>query len=283
MNNDQIISGDGPLLNFLLTQQSLAVMLFVFGSMLLFMVAEQLAPRIDNQSVPAARWLTNWLLAFLNYFGALWLMSYLGAGAWIQSRLPDLQATEGLPTMLVIAMLIVSVEFIIYWSHRLFHTIPALWHIHAVHHMDTELDVTTSHRHHLLEVLFTALLITPLFVLLGGPVWIAFGYQLLRILIAQFNHSNLRVPQSLEKLLRPLIVTPAYHRVHHSTEPSLTNSNYGTVVPWFDYLFGTARMPEPETSTAVGLRYLRDARYRRLDRILLLPFMWRHWKISSDS
>ena len=258
-------------------------MVTIFGGMLAFMIAEQLFPYVDTDSVPASRWLTNWLLAFFNYFGALWLMSYLGTAAWLQSLLPDFQLNNHLPSVLVVAMLVISVELASYWTHRLFHKVPALWQVHAVHHMDTELDVTTSHRHHFLEVLAITLLITPIFVTFGVPVWIALAYQMLRILLVHFNHSNLRVPSLVDHLLRPFVVTPSFHRVHHSPESTLTNSNYGAVVPWFDYLFGTARKPGGDDGTPVGLHYLRGRKDGRFHRVLLLPFAWRYWRPGKKS
>lgn len=287
VNNDQLIlsTDHSALLDFLLTQQSLVLLVVIFGGMLAFMIAEQLFPNTATEpdSVPVSRWLTNWFLAFLNFSAALWLMSYLGTAAWMQSVLPDLQFVSHLPMILVATLLVISVELITYWTHRLFHKVPTLWHIHAVHHMDTELDVTTSHRHHFLEVIAMTLLITLLFIAFGVSIWIAFVYQTLRILLVLFNHSNLRIPAGLDRALRPFIVTPGFHRVHHSAETMLTNSNYGTVVPWFDYLFGTARKPGVGAGSPLGLHYLSSKKQSSLFRVLLLPFMWRHWRIAGNT
>ena len=34
---------------------------------------------------------------------------------------------------------------------------------------------------------------------------------------------------------------PDYHRLHHHMDPAYTNSKYATFLPFYDYLFGTAR------------------------------------------
>jgi len=88
-----------------------------------------------------------------------------------------------------------------------------------------------------------------------------------------FNHSNLKLPSSLDKLLRGLIVTPDMHRVHHSVLPIETNSNYGFFLPWWDRLFGTYRdQPrDGHEQMAIGLDEFRDRQDMRLDKLLLQP------------
>jgi sterol desaturase/sphingolipid hydroxylase (fatty acid hydroxylase superfamily) len=41
--------------------------------------------------------------------------------------------------------------FISFFTHFLAHKIPALWRVHRVHHLDTELDVSTTVRFHRLN------------------------------------------------------------------------------------------------------------------------------------
>lgn len=63
------------------------------------------------------------------------------------------------------------------------------------------------------------------------------------------------------------------HRVHHSTLPAETNSNFGFNLPWWDYLFGTYRA-EPakgHRGMQIGLDTFRDTHDLRLDQ-LLQPF-----------
>jgi sterol desaturase/sphingolipid hydroxylase (fatty acid hydroxylase superfamily) len=87
----------------------------------------------------------------------------------------------------------------------------------------------------------------------------------------------LRLPERLDSVLRKFILTPDFHRLHHSSEARFTDSNYGSMVPWFDYLFGTAsnRPYDEQTDMELGLEYLRQPRDSRLDRLVLIPFVWR--------
>lgn len=75
---------------------------------------------------------------------------------------------------------------------------------------------------------------------------------------ALFNHGNVRIPVSFDRVLRWVIVTPDMHRIHHSTDVGETNSNCGFNVPWLDRLFGTY-CPEPalgQTGMKIGLEHL---------------------------
>jgi sterol desaturase/sphingolipid hydroxylase (fatty acid hydroxylase superfamily) len=267
---------DNPWLALLVQQQSLVLLIATFGGMLLFMLFERPRPGQEEAPLPVAHWLSNWFLAAINYFVGLWLVLQLARLPWARALQPEKGIFDLLHPLLALALLLLLVEGIAYLLHRLYHQVPLLWRIHAVHHMDRDLDVTTSHRHHFLEVMTNTLILLPLFLLLGAPALVLVLLSLFRTLVVLFNHSALRLPPALDRVLGWLLVTPAFHHVHHLSERRFTNSNYGTVVPWFDYLFGTAeRLSEEELDEGqIGLEYLREPRDARLDRVLLLPFLW---------
>ena len=278
-------SHDNPLLAYLIDQHSLVLLVFTFGGMLLLMMLEQLFPRRQSVAIPVGHWLTNWFLASVNFFVLFWLTLQIGSWAPLRSFFPDPGLYEQLPSVVAIGTLVLLVEFASYWLHRVFHRVGGLWRMHAVHHADTTFDVTTSHRHHTAEVVIDTLIMLPLFLCFGAPALVMVLYQLLRVLGVLFNHSNIYLPAGVDAALRKFIVTPDFHRLHHSRDPQFTNSNYGTVFPWFDYLFGTARRVPFENSAAmpVGLEYLRERRDARPDRLLLLPLMWRRWGLPGNN
>lgn len=270
--------GGSPLITWLTANQDLALLLTTFGGMLLLMVAEQLWPRRAWHGGHAVRWISNWLLASLNFFVLLFLVLGLSGTAWMQSLAPRTSLLSGLHPAVTFALVLVAIEGVNYLLHRLFHAVPLLWRFHAVHHTDPWVDVTTSHRHHLFEVVVTSSVLLPVVVLAGVPVSLLVVAILLRALIVLVNHSNLALPKRLDALLRPFIVTPDFHRVHHSSDQHLTDSNFGTVLPLFDYLLGTARrVPyDEQPGMRCGLHAWRDDADSRVDRLLLLPFRWRH-------
>ena len=56
-----------------------------------------------------------------------------------------------------------------------------------------------------------------------------------------WSHSNLCIPERLDRILRYLVVTLDLHRLHHSAWKPETNSNFGAVFPIWDLVFGTFR------------------------------------------
>jgi sterol desaturase/sphingolipid hydroxylase (fatty acid hydroxylase superfamily) len=89
-----------------------------------------------------------------------------------------------------------------------------------------------------------------------------------------FNHSNVKMPLWLDRIVRLVLVTPDMHRVHHSVVRRETDSNFGFNLPWWDRLFGTYRR-EPEAGhegMVIGIPEFRDRKELRLDRMLTQPF-----------
>ncbi len=271
-----IESSNGALTTWLIVNQDLALLLATFGGMLLLLMAEQLWPRRVSSDSQAMRWINNWLLAIVNFFALFFLVLALSGIPWLQALTPQNSVFASLPTVVALVALLIGIEAVQYALHRLFHAVPLLWRLHAVHHSDPWVDVTTSHRHHLVEALITSAVLLPLVLMAGVPVALLLIAMFIRLGVILLSHSNLTVPRRLDSLLRPFVVTPDFHRVHHSSEQPLTDSNFGTVLPLFDYLFGTARrIPwQAQASLRCGLDAWREPRDSRLDRLLLMPLLW---------
>jgi sterol desaturase/sphingolipid hydroxylase (fatty acid hydroxylase superfamily) len=90
-----------------------------------------------------------------------------------------------------------------------------------------------------------------------------------------FNHGNVRLAASIDRVLRFFVVTPDMHRVHRSVIIRETNSNFGFNLPWWDRIFGTYRdQPAADhLEMAIGLSQFRDPKELTLHRLLLLPFI----------
>jgi sterol desaturase/sphingolipid hydroxylase (fatty acid hydroxylase superfamily) len=243
------------------------------------MVLEMLVPRRDVKTNLARRWINNFSLSALTWYlataASTVFIYYLVSltRIWEFGLVPSLELG---PEAAFLILLTVS-QLLSYALHVAFHKISWLWPLHAIHHTDTEVDVSTAYRHHPLEPVVTLPLSVPVILLLGVQVEAAMAFKMVEIVMTLFSHSNLRLPERLDSVLRKFILTPDFHRLHHSSEARFTDSNYGSMVPWFDYLFGTAsnRPYDEQTDMELGLEYLRQPRDSRLDRLVLIPFVWR--------
>lgn len=251
----------------------------MIAALLTAAILEIFYPRRKEPANNNARWSNNIGLTLINEASVYALTVFVTVAiAWWgdEEQIGLLRSVEigFLPTLL---LAILAFEFISYWFHRALHAFPWLWRLHAVHHSDTELDFTTTYRNHPVELYVNAPLTIPLILLLGFPVPVVVAYQLIKTSISVFAHSNVRIPRLVDNILRKVIVTPDYHHLHHSSDRQFTDSNFGASFSVYDHLFGTAtRKPYEEHETMeLGLTYFRDPADSRLDRLLLMPFVWR--------
>ncbi len=127
----------------------------------------------------------------------------------------------------------------IYLQHVATHHVPLLWRLHRMHHCDPEFDTTTGVRFHPLEILLSMLYKFALIATLGITWPVVLAFEIVLNSTALFNHGNLAIPTRIDAILRWVVVTPDVHRVHHSTLPRETNSNFGFNLTLWDRLFGT--------------------------------------------
>ena len=173
----------------------------------------------------------NFSLAFLLLFTADWVqINNFGIINWI----PEM------PLWLYILLGVVLLDFFgAYLAHYTEHKIKPLWMIHLVHHSDHKVDTTTANRHHPLEsvIRFGFTLFGVLVV--GAPIAIVMIYQSMSLVFTQFNHANIKIPKSVDKLLSYVIVSPDMHKVHHHNLLPYTDANYGNIFSIWDRLLGT--------------------------------------------
>ena len=143
-----------------------------------------------------------------------------------------------------------------YWGHRWSHEIPLLWRFHALHHEAEQMDWLVNTRAHPVDMVFTKLCgLVPLYMLgLGSPHGaegsIVPGLVLLvGALWGYLIHANLRWRFGV---LEHLISSPAFHHWHHVRTGPI-NTNYASMLPWLDRLFGTHHLPRGQWPSAYGV------------------------------
>jgi sterol desaturase/sphingolipid hydroxylase (fatty acid hydroxylase superfamily) len=153
--------------------------------------------------------------------------------------------------------------------------VPFLWRFHAMHHSDPDVDVTTSVRHHPIEYLIAAGFYWLMVLALNIPVIVVLSHGLAVFAAAAATHGNTRLPEWVERLLQPVVITLDLHLVHHSIAYDEANTNFGAVLSIWDRLFGTfVRLPRAQQQRIVfGVRELPRRDCLKLSAMLMSP--WR--------
>ena len=169
------------------------------------------------------------------------LMTLLSVGAATligHAQRIELRPAQNWPGWLLVPLTIVAMDAANWLAHYADHRFDALWRFHALHHSQEELSVLTSFRAHpLMHTTGFLLASIPVVVLMPGraidPVLIT-AY----VCVGTLQHANLR--WTFGPVGR-VIVSPAYHRLHHATDNQAVN--LGVVLTIWDVLAGYARFP----------------------------------------
>ncbi|AFS37188.1 sterol desaturase family protein [Alteromonas macleodii] len=139
----------------------------------------------------------------------------------------------------IVTLSVLLLDMLIYWQHRLFHTVPMLWRFHKMHHADSHVDTTTGLRFHPVEIAMSLGIKAAAVVILGVPAIAIVIFEVALNGFALFNHANIRLPQKWDDRIGLLLITQRLHRIHHSQAKNESNSNYGFSVSWWDRLFNS--------------------------------------------
>jgi sterol desaturase/sphingolipid hydroxylase (fatty acid hydroxylase superfamily) len=250
---------------------------FFFGTLAVVAGWEIIAPRRTLTDRKGKRWFANLSLVVIDTAVVRFLFPILPVGLALLAQERGWGALNIvlLPNWLKIVMAVVALDFVIYLQHVLFHFLPILWRLHRMHHTDLDIDVTTGNRFHPLEIVISVGIKLAAVALIGPPVMAVVVFEVVLNATSQFNHGNILLPETVDRWLRLVVVTPDMHRVHHSVIPRETNSNFGFNLPWWDRLCGTYRS-QPEqghTGMSIGLKEFRDSTKLTLLQLLLQPFV----------
>ncbi len=262
---------------FILTHEAAIRLAFFLGVFAAVAGAELRWPRRVLTVPKGRRWAHNIALVVFNtvLVRLLFPAAAVGVAVYAAAREWGLFHAVSVAPAWAVLVSVVLLDLAIYLQHVMFHAVPVLWRLHRVHHADLDFDVTTGARFHPVEIILSMLIKFAVILLLGPPVVAVVIFEVLLNATAMFNHGNLRLPPSLDRILRWLVVTPDMHRVHHSVADDEANSNFGFNLPWWDRLFGTYR-DQPRgghEAMTIGITTCRDPRIvARLPGMLALPF-----------
>lgn len=220
--------------------------------MLVFIPMEKVFPACPGQKVFRPGWRLD-LCFFIGQYvlwtaAVLWVLTYFSG--WLSHVMP-LAFRERVAAQawwLQALEVVILSDFLIYWGHRLQHSVGFLWRFHQVHHSAEHLDWLAAHREHPLDTIYTVGLINLPAFLLGFPLETIAGIIAFRGIWAIYIHSNVRLPLGP---LRILIGASELHHWHHDLDRQA--GNYANISPLMDIIFGTYTCPDHEPE-AFGIK-----------------------------
>jgi sterol desaturase/sphingolipid hydroxylase (fatty acid hydroxylase superfamily) len=228
----------------------------LFFSSLLFIAIEKLWPLRRGQPVFRQGWQTDLGYFAANHFlvGVLLLATNaLVHGLVARPSAALAAAVQAMPVALQVLAVMLVADLVQYGVHRAFHTVPALWRLHRIHHSVEVMDWLAGSRLHVLEVIATRVPV------LAALTWIGFDRLAVDLYIvvvgfqAVFNHANVRVALGPLSWLRYVIVLPAFHHWHHGSDREAIDRNYAAHFAFLDHLFGTAVQSPRDLPERYGL------------------------------
>lgn len=257
-------------LSFLKPESAAIVAVF-----LVLLGLESLSPLRRRKRSRGPRLLVNLLITALSFGVGLAVVrpvALFGVASWAEANRFGLLPWTGLPFWAQFALGFLWMDLTFYWWHRANHVYPLLWRFHNVHHVDPDLDVSTSFRFHFGETFYSTGFRIVQVGLAGIVPFTYLVYEIFFNAATMFHHSNLHLPLGLERWLNKIIVTPRMHGVHHSAVGAETNSNYSVIFRWWDYLHRSLRLNVPQKQVIIGVPGYLLPQDNAIGRLIALPF-----------
>lgn len=189
-----------------------------------------------------ARRLRNWAYLLAAIVSAL-LVRVIGEA--LRARMTPWLHFPSHPVLNFFGCVVVA-ELLGWTLHYVKHRHAWLWRFHVQHHREPAYDLWLVTHTHAFEVVVSGTLMAVVLVGLGfSPTSLQLyfaGYTVLK----SYQHSG--HPLSLGPLDK-LLISPAYHRLHHATSAQV---NFGISLTLFDLIFRTARWPASGEVLAYG-------------------------------
>ena len=191
-------------------------------------------------------------------------------------------SASSIVVLYTIAIIVVN-DFFSFIIHYMMHKVPFLWEFHKIHHSATELTPFTQYRIHPVELIINNLrgllvkaVITGIFMYLAnGKVHLMtfLGVNVLNFLFfffgANLRHSHVQLKYFT--FLEYLLISPFQHQIHHSNKREHYDTNLGSRLAIWDYLFGTLIKSKEVKEITFGLGE-EDKSYNTFFKNLLRPF-----------
>ena len=143
-------------------------------------------------------------------------------------------------------------DILIYVRHRIFHT-RKVWAFHSIHHSSEEVNWLSAARFHPAESSIESAGETLLFLVAAS---LGMDFTVLSVASTVIGFYNLFVHANVNWTfgpLRYLLVSPVFHRWHHSDAPAAHDKNFAAMFSCLDLMLGTYYMPKNALPDTLGL------------------------------
>ncbi len=134
------------------------------------------------------------------------------------------------------------------------HRVRLLWCLHSPHHASEDLTITTAWVHFFAEGWYTTMMQLVVLTLLGVPGTMIAVLVSFEVTWGTLIHVGERtLPTGRLGALRFFVMTPSYHRVHHARNPLYLDTNFCTLLPFWDWVLGTLQPIRDEVKLQYGV------------------------------
>ncbi|MEJ8560733.1 sterol desaturase family protein [Yoonia sp. GPGPB17] len=168
-------------------------------------------------------------------------------------------------TVVATVIMVLTLDFCVYWAHYIHHENRFLWPFHALHHSAEVLTPLTSYRNHPVFLLIRKVIFSIVVGFVQGVMLFAFigeisvltigsanaGFVIFNMLGSNLRHSHIWL--SYGPVLEHIFISPAQHQIHHSSAPKHHNKNYGSIFAFWDWMFGTLYIPDGHEILEFGI------------------------------
>jgi sterol desaturase/sphingolipid hydroxylase (fatty acid hydroxylase superfamily) len=263
-------------------QQGYGTIPYILIAMIVVAVVEALIPLHARDRRSAQHLLPNLALTFLTFATNLFFNTALVLTlVWLQTFSFGALHALTLAPWQTVAIAVLALDLSFYLLHVAMHKFPGLWRYHQIHHSDPMLDVTTTIRQHPGESVIRYVGLSVTAITLGVSPAAFMVYRVWSTFQGLLEHANLKLPLAFDSALALVISSPNMHKVHHSRNPRLTDTNYGNITSLWDRLFFTFTSARIGAEVDCGLDGLDERRDQGLFGLLSMP--WRHYRRPAGS
>ena len=246
-------------INGMSTTEKTSTLLIILAA-LFFVILERVFPYTKGQKILREGFFDDFAMYTIAQNYVLSIIIFSGIIYFIDNStgISRLKLFGNVPIWAQLIFFVITHDLYIYWMHRWMHKNKWLWRIHEAHHSPKKVDWLSGSRSHPLEILLNQTIEFAPIILLGAPVEVIAYKGLISAVWGMYIHCNIDIKSGV---LQKIINGPEMHRWHHSTGKG-RNRNFATKFAFWDWMFGTAFLPETKVDE-YGLKTFFPAHYLR--------------------